>query len=100
VKKRKVLYTRAAQADLDEAYGWYHSIDPILAERLIGDLRNAEARVAAHPLSCQVFVGTTRRAQLRIFPYCVYYRLERGSIVVHAILHTRRSPALHRGRAE
>jgi len=100
VNRRKVLYRKAAQQDLAEAYEWYHSIDPGLAERLLGDLRVAADRIAAHPLSCAVYLGTSRRTRLKVFPYYVYYRLERGAVVVHAILHTRRSPKLHRKRAK
>jgi len=99
VTNRKVVYRKAAQVDLAEAYDWYHSIDPGLAERLLNDLRAATDRIAAHPLSCPVFLGTSRRTRLNVFPYYVYYRLERGAIVVHAILHARRSPTLHRKRA-
>ncbi len=99
MSKRKVLYRKAAQQDLAEAYNWYDLIDPELAERLLVDLRAAADRVAAHPLSCPVFLGTTRRTRLKVFPYYLYYRLERGALVVHAILHTRRSPTLHRKRA-
>lgn len=100
MNKRKVLYRKAAQQDLAEAFDWYHSIDPGLAERLLGDLRVAADRVALHPLSCPIYLGTTRRTRLKVFPYYVYYRLERGSVVVHAILHTRRSSTLHRKRAQ
>jgi toxin ParE1/3/4 len=100
VNRRKVLYRKAAQADLAEAYDWYHSIDPALAERLLADLRSAADRIAANPLSCQVYLADSRRARLKVFPYYVYYRLERGAVVIHAILHTRRRPSLHRNRAK
>jgi toxin ParE1/3/4 len=99
VKKRKILYRRAAQTDLAEAFDWYHSIDPGLAERFLADLRLSADRIAGHPLSCPIFLGTTRRFHLKIFPYFVYYRLERGAIVVHAVLHVRRNTALHRKRS-
>jgi hypothetical protein len=36
VTKRKVLYRKVAQQDLAEAYDWYHSIDPALAEKIVG----------------------------------------------------------------
>lgn len=98
--RRKVLYRRAAQADLAEAYDWYFSIDPGLSERLIVDLRRTTERIADFPLSCPIYLGTSRRARLKSFPYYVYYRLERGAVVVHAILHTPRSPSLHRKRTK
>jgi len=105
VSKRKVLYRKAAQQDLTEAFNWYDSIDPGLiepglAERLLEDLRLTADRVAAHPLSCPTYLGTTRRTRLKVFPYYLYYRLERSAVVVHTLLHTRRNPALHRGRAK
>ena len=99
MKKRKVLYRKAAQADLAEAYDWYFAVDPGLAERLIVEIRTAADRIAMHPLSCPVYLGTSRRTRLKVFPYFLYYRLERGMIVVHAILHTHRSPSVHRKRA-
>jgi plasmid stabilization system protein ParE len=83
----KGFFRKIAQADLAEAYDWYRSIEPELAERLLNDVRSATDRIVSHPLA------------YRVFPYYLYYRLERGSIVVHALLHTRRNPSLHRKRA-
>jgi len=100
VRARKVRYTRAAQSDLAAAYDWYRAINPLLAERLIDDLRGTAERISSHPHSYPLFLGTCRRARLRVFSYFVYYRMETRSIVVHAILHARRSPGLHLGRAE
>jgi plasmid stabilization system protein ParE len=100
VSKRKVLYRKAAQQDLAEAYDWYHSIDSLLAERLLSELQVVTDRIAIHPLSCAVYLGTCRRTLLKVFPYYIYYRLERGAVIVHAILHTRRSTELHQKRAQ
>ena len=100
MSKRTVLYRKAAQQDLAEAYDWYYSIDPGLAEKLLDDLRFTADRIAMHPLSNPVYLGTSRRTQLRVFPYFVYYRLERDTVVIHAILHIRRSSTLHRKRAQ
>jgi len=99
VKKRKILFTKDAEADLAGAHDWYRAIDPALGVRLLSDLRLAAERIGAHPLSYPLFLGTMRRMHMQVFPYFVYYRLERGSIVIHAILHTRRRPGLHRERA-
>jgi plasmid stabilization system protein ParE len=96
---RKVLFRKIAQADLAEAYDWYRSIEPELAERLLNDVRSATDRIVSHPLAHPLYLGSCRRMLLRVFPYYLYYRLERGSIVVHALLHTRRNPSLHRKRA-
>jgi plasmid stabilization system protein ParE len=100
MSKRKIVFRKVAQQDLAEAYDWYHSIDPGLAERLLLDLRIAADKVATRPLSCPVYLGSVRRTRLKTFPYYIYYRLERGSVVVHAILHTRRSSTLTRNRVQ
>jgi toxin ParE1/3/4 len=99
VKTRKVLFRKVAQKDLAEAYDWYQSIEPELGERLLTEIRAATDRIASHPLGYPVFLGSCRRMLVRIFPYYLYYRLERGAIVVHALLHTHRNPSLHRKRA-
>ena len=100
MNQRKVLFRKIAQADLAEAYDWYLSIDPEVAERLLTEVRKATDRIALDPLAYPLFLGSCRRMLLRIFPYYLYYRLERGTIVVHALLHTRRNPSLHRKRAK
>jgi toxin ParE1/3/4 len=100
VKKRKIFLRRAAQADLVEASSWYQAINPILSNRLLIEMRTASERIAERPLSFPIFLGATRRMHLKVFPYYVYFRLERSSIVIHGILHTRRDPKFHRKRAE
>lgn len=57
MSKRKVVHRKAAQQDLAEAFDWYDSIDPCLAERLLEDLHLTADRVAVHPLSCPIYLG-------------------------------------------
>jgi plasmid stabilization system protein ParE len=41
----------------------------------------------------------TRTAQIRRFPYSVFFRLEATRIVVLAVFHARRDPAIWQARA-
>jgi plasmid stabilization system protein ParE len=99
VSPRRVLYRKVAQQDLAEAYDWYFEISTELAERFIADLRHAEERIVRHPQIGRLFLGDCRRLLLKSFSYYLYYRQEDEELVVHAILHTKRNPALHHQRA-
>ena len=47
-------------------------------------------RAARDPESCARVHGAVRRALVRRFPYCIYYQLENGTLLVLAVSHERR----------
>jgi plasmid stabilization system protein ParE len=52
-------------------------------------------RPESHPLITETGF---RRAVIRRFPYALFYRLESGRTIVHAVFHTSRNPSTLRAR--
>ena len=54
--------------------------------------------IAANPLIHGVVLADIRKAVLRRFPYCIYYRAHPDRVEVIAVFHTSRDPKIWRGR--
>jgi toxin ParE1/3/4 len=90
----RLVLVPAAVIDIRTATDYYEAARPGLSEDLAGDLDRLFARLEAFPRSARVVAGyeDVRRAQLRRFPYAVFYRLvEPDLIVVLRVIHTARS---------
>lgn len=94
---RRFIVRPLAEADLDDAAGWYDNERPGLAARFLSDVDRTFARVRERPLQFPVVADAVRRALLHTFPYAVYFRAS-DDVVVLAVLHLRRSPKTWRSR--
>jgi plasmid stabilization system protein ParE len=82
----------AAAADIDEAFLWCERQRVGLGHEFLAAARSSIEAIADHPLGYPVVLRNTRRALLRHFPYCLYYRVYGNTIVVVACMHGRRNP--------
>jgi plasmid stabilization system protein ParE len=87
-----ILIVPAAEADLLEAIAWYESNYSDLSFDFRLSLDAALDHIARYPEACALVAPAVRRALLHRFPHAVYYRHQKTSIEVIAILHTRRNP--------
>lgn len=95
----RVLRVRpAAAADIEEAFLWYEGQRPGLGDEFRQELKAALDRITASPELYQVLHRETRRALIRRFPYCLFYRVYPEAIVVVAVMHARRNPRRWRSR--
>jgi plasmid stabilization system protein ParE len=81
-----------AEAELEEAFGWYEERTPGLGSEFMRAVRAAFATVSRNPEQFARVRGEIRRALVRRFPYAVYYIVEPGQISVIAVVHTRQHP--------
>jgi plasmid stabilization system protein ParE len=95
---KQVIFRREARADVLEAYRWYEKQEPGLGAGFREELRATIQRVRENPRAYRVLLRDTRRARLKRFPYCVFYRDYAEAIVVVAVMHTRRHPKRWRQR--
>ena len=89
-----VRLRRRALADVGAIRRWYRGIDPSLEDRFVIELNETLDRMRQIPLAYQVIYRNTRRISLRKFPYNVYYLVQDPKVVVLAVLHQKRDPAL------
>jgi plasmid stabilization system protein ParE len=94
----KVVFSRAALAELDEilAYLAFHS--PKGAERVESRIRQVIQVIAEQPDGSQVVARrrSVRRAPLVNFPYVIYYRATETEVTILRIRHGARRPIWNR----
>ena len=91
--RHRTIFRRAARDDARSARDWYEERHPGLGAAFIQRLEACIAQIERNPKIGPVVDETTRRAQLRRFPYVVYYELlEDEDILVLAVWHGRRDP--------
>jgi plasmid stabilization system protein ParE len=90
--------TPAAEIDLAAVYAWYEEQREGLGGRFIDATDELLRRIRESPrLFPEVVVGY-RRGLLHRFPYGVYFSHEPNRVVVHAVLHLHRDPAVWQKR--
>ena len=95
----EVVFRPAAKAEFDGAALWYEDRRPGLGTEFVMEIDRAVGLAAAHPARFPANVGEIRCVRVRRFPYSVFYRAEADRIVVLAVFHARRDPAIWQGRA-
>lgn len=83
----------AAAADIEQAYRWYERAREGLGEEFLEELRATVERILAQPEANPIVHRQTRRALVRRFPYCLFYRVLEGAVVFVACFHARRDPS-------
>lgn len=70
----------------------------VLARNLPSKIEQAVAGAAAAPERYPIIFGDIRRTVARRFPFSVYFRVRFDSMVVLAVFHGRRNPAIWQRR--
>lgn len=88
----------AARDELDAAVDWYEQQRPGLGTAFLDRVRDVFARIATNPKMHATVYQDVRKAVVQKFPYVVLYK-EASEVVVIAVFHTARDPAIWQGRA-
>jgi len=94
----KVVFRKAARAEFEAAALWYQERGAGLGLHFLGEIDRAVERAAQKPDRYPTKHGHIRCVQVQRFPYSVFYRVEAGRIVVLAVFHGRRDPAIWQRR--
>jgi plasmid stabilization system protein ParE len=81
-----------ARAELAEAYRWYEERSTGLGHEFIRSVRIVLAAIERAPSQFPTALDDIRRAQLRRFPYLIYFVVLPESVSVLAVMHGRRDP--------
>jgi toxin ParE1/3/4 len=95
---KPVVLRQAARAEFDAAGDWYERKRAGLGATFTAAVERVFDQIGVQPQSHAVVVRDVRRAVVRGFPYCVYYRERPSTIVVLAVFHTSRDPSGWRSR--
>lgn len=88
-----------AQFEFDAAFDWYDEQRAGLGTEFVSEIQTVFNRIAATPLIHQVVFADIRKAVVRRFPYCVFYRVDPDRVEVIAVFHSKRDPTIWQGRA-
>ena len=94
-----VTFHRAASAEFIEASAWYETKRVGLALEFMAEIDRCVSLAAKQPLQFAVVRENIRRIVVNRFPYSVYFRAEKHRIVVLAVFHSNRNPAIWQARA-
>ncbi len=95
---RPVLFTAAAEADVEEAFQWYEAQRRGLGAVFRHSLDVAVEAVGSWPVVYAIVHRNTRRFLLPKFPYGLYYRVLDDCVLVVACMHAKRHPRTWRAR--
>ena len=93
-----VVFRRAARREFDEAALWYEERRVGLGIEFGVEIDRAITLAANNPQRFPVMYRNTRCVRARRFPYSVFFRAETTRIVVLAVFHARRDPAVWQER--
>ncbi len=93
-----ITFHRAASAEFIEASAWYESKRLGLALEFMAEIDRCVSLASEHPLQYAIVREDIRRVVANHFPYSVYFRVEKHRIVVLAVFHGSRNPAIWRER--
>ncbi|MFV3127875.1 type II toxin-antitoxin system RelE/ParE family toxin [Niveispirillum sp. KHB5.9] len=93
-----LIVTPLAQEDILAAADWYQSQASGMVQPFLSQLRQLQDRIVSMPQIYQERMAYIRVARMQRFPYCLYFRVDADLIVVIALLHERRDPAVWQAR--
>ena len=88
--KLPVVLDARAEVDLDAAAQWYAKERVELAFEFFEAIDIAIGYIAQFPQSGREVTTGIRRVLTKKFPFCLYYTIEDGQVIIIAILHFRR----------
>ena len=86
---RELVFTYAADIDIQEAFGFLEDVEEGLANRFLKSVEQALDQIQRFPESGPLFRGRHRRVFTPKFPYAVFYAVYPRRIVVSGVLHLR-----------
>lgn len=87
-----------AEAEFDGAFDWYEAQRAGLGAEFAAEVQRVFDFIAANQFVHGIALADIRKAAVRRFPYCVFYRPHPDRIEVVAVFHTSRDPAVWHGR--
>jgi toxin ParE1/3/4 len=94
-----IRYTASALRDIDRAYNWYEDRKEGLGDRFIAEVRDTAAAIDLNPLGYVKRIAEARKANLRHFPYALWFKVDEENNLVIACLRGKRDSRLARERA-
>jgi plasmid stabilization system protein ParE len=97
---RPVIFRKQARTEFDAAGDWYEKERPGLGSEFMAEIQLLIQRISTTPEQFPMLYRDIRKAVAHRFPYCIYFRERNQHIVVLAVFHSARNPAVWQQRAK
>ena len=88
----RVIFTRIATQELEDAVRFYELEYSGLGRRFKDEVRKAALRIAEYPKAWSIERGEVRKCLLHKFPYKLLYSVEADHVLVIAVARQHRKP--------
>lgn len=95
---RSLVFRWQAREEFLAAGEWYERERPGLGGAFLVEVDRALKLILDHPDAFSEMLDGVRKAVVKRFPYCLYFRVRGSVVVVLAVFHSARNPAIWRGR--
>ena len=92
---RQITLRKAAATDLAKAHAWYQEQRVGLGDEFLAFVADTLVRIEEHAEEFPIYNREFRRALVERFPYKVFFRIHRDTVIVFRVLHVASD---HRGR--
>ncbi len=96
---QKLVLRSAAKAEYNRAGDWYEAQRSGLALVFTTAVQKVFDRIVLQPKTHNAVYRDIRKAVVKGFPFCVFYRERADTIVVISVFHTSRDPEIWKRRA-
>ena len=96
----RIVFTRIARQELDDAVRYYELAYSGLGLRFKKEVKKAAVRLAEYPKAWSLERGEVRKCLLHRFPYKLLYSVEEDHVLIIAVAHQHRMPDYWVGRDE
>jgi plasmid stabilization system protein ParE len=90
----RLIISKAAQADINEAALWYNTKQAGLGKRFTSTIRKEVKTIISNPELFPAKYNDVRTAAVSVFPYMIHYRVDTGlrQMTIIAVFHTSLNP--------
>lgn len=88
----KVIFTKFAKLELEDATSFYELEYPGLGKRFKQEVKKSIKRILEYPKAWSIERSDIRKCLLHKFPYKILYSIEDDHILIIAIAHLHRKP--------
>jgi len=88
-----------AQAEFYEAFDYYERQPVGLGVEFMARGQHVFDHISENPRSHAIVLGDVRKAVVKRFPYCIFFRPHTDRVEVIAVFHSSRDPSVWQGRA-
>jgi len=91
----KSILLSVAKNDIREAALWYDQQKKGLGKKFTAIVRKKITAIRKNPFAYSIRYGSVRTSLLDVFPFMIHFTIDNGeTIIVSAVLHTRRNPEI------